>query len=601
MRSLHSLWILVLAVLFAWSPVDANAQASCSPSVTTAAGVTLCGFVDTRSDGTQANAFLGLRYATGQRWGSSTLYAYPPSTSPVQAKAAGPICPQPTFGAPPKGSCPQSCNCPSPCGCSSSTTCDCAQATAVLPSGQSEDCYFLNVWAPISPPAPPLPGSGYPVMVFIHGGAFTLGKGSAPMYDGAHLAARGVVVVSFNYRLGAMGFLELASFTDQGQNNFGFRDQLIALAWVQENIARFGGDPTRVTIFGESAGAMSVGLHALFTLSQPPYKNYFQAAIMESNPLGLSYKTQPQAQQMGTQLAQQAGCTQADPTACLQAKPACSLVNAETAVLEGTLKAFSSQLAWAPFVDGSLIQKQPMDAAKSGGFTVPVILGTNENEGTLFSALYLDLNVGASVGHKVYTEALNSLFNGQAATIQSQALYKCAAWSLSCRTQLDAALTAGLFSCPNRELAQLAKGTTYAYLFAEVNPACNSWGLISPACGKQVCHGAELPYVFTTPESICGCTFPPNSEYSPISQAMGDSWASFASTGAPKATAAGWPSWSPFSPAKNYLIFDGSPSAMAVDPFEGATYGSLCDELWKTIGYGAPGQWERLLTAKKRR
>src|SRR5215813_12627894 len=149
-------------------------------------------------------------------------------------------------------------------------------------TGDSEDCLFLNIWAPRDAVGH---DKRLPVMVFFHGGFFVFGAGSLPAYDGSYLAASGnVVVVTLNYRLGALGFLTVPELGLTG--NYGILDQRMALQWVAENIAAFGGDPTKVTIFGESAGAMSVGLH-LFSIPQD--RSLFRAAIMESNPLALPY------------------------------------------------------------------------------------------------------------------------------------------------------------------------------------------------------------------------------------------------------------------------------------------------------------------------
>ena len=153
-------------------------------------------------------------------------------------------------------------------------------------TGDSEDCLFLNIW---TPRAAVNQGKRLPVMVFIHGGAFLFGAGSLPIYDGSYLAASGdVVVVTLNYRLGALGFLAVPELGLTG--NYGILDQRLALRWVAENIASFRGDPRKVTIFGESAGAMAVGLH-LFSI--PANRGRFRAAIMESNPLALPYPSLP--------------------------------------------------------------------------------------------------------------------------------------------------------------------------------------------------------------------------------------------------------------------------------------------------------------------
>ena len=150
--------------------------------------------------------------------------------------------------------------------------------TPFMPPGQTpgEDCLYLNVWAPAKPPASPLP-----VMVWIHGGAFTTGGAAAPFFDGTHFAHRGVVLVSINYRLGALGFLvhpQLSKEAGNPSGNYGLEDQIAALRWVNENIARLGGDPKRVTIFGQSAGAGSVSMLAASRLA----KGLFQRVIAQS-------------------------------------------------------------------------------------------------------------------------------------------------------------------------------------------------------------------------------------------------------------------------------------------------------------------------------
>ncbi|MCB1693249.1 MAG: carboxylesterase family protein, partial [Pseudomonadales bacterium] len=140
---------------------------------------------------------------------------------------------------------------------------------------QSEDCLTLNVWAPEN-------AANAPVMVWIHGGAFRIGNGGAPFYDGRHFADKGIVFVSINYRLGYLGFFAHPALTAQAGDaplaNYGLMDQVAALKWVQHNIAAFGGDPAQVTIFGESAGASSV----LFLMASPEARGLFARAISES-------------------------------------------------------------------------------------------------------------------------------------------------------------------------------------------------------------------------------------------------------------------------------------------------------------------------------
>jgi carboxylesterase type B len=160
---------------------------------------------------------------------------------------------------------------------------------------QSEDCLYLNIWTP----ADATPESHYPVLFWIYGGAFLHGASSRAEYIGDRLAARGTIVVSINYRLGALGFL--VSTADGLYGNYGLHDQKVALQWVQDNIRRFGGDPDRVTVFGESAGAMSTGLHLLdqhrrmenernsrfgFNRRPEPPRQLFHSVIIQSNPMG---------------------------------------------------------------------------------------------------------------------------------------------------------------------------------------------------------------------------------------------------------------------------------------------------------------------------
>ncbi len=161
---------------------------------------------------------------------------------------------------------------------------ECLQSTLFAPDDgtmRDEDCLYLNVWKPRQH------NNGLPVMVWIHGGAFLHGGSAKTEYNGRFLAERGAVVVSLNYRVGVFGFL--ASIGDGIFGNFGLDDQRVALEWIKMNIRMFGGDPGKITLFGESAGAMSIGLHFLDVIAQHdfrPKRTNFNAIIMQSNPLG---------------------------------------------------------------------------------------------------------------------------------------------------------------------------------------------------------------------------------------------------------------------------------------------------------------------------
>ena len=268
-RVLRVTSLLVLA-LAAWGSLAAQAQ-SCpagAPSANASVG-TICG-TTVQAGGKQASAFRGIPYAQAPlndpnnpahqlRWKApQPLNALP--QNPFQATQLGCICPQPLQS-------PLTCRTTSP----KTVQGYCSGPAQGLPLTQAEDCLNLNVWAPGNA----TPESKLPVMVFIHGGGFITGSGEGSMYDGSHLAAHGnVIIVTFNYRLGALGYLPF-----NGDSNFGVQDQVQALTWVKNNIASFGGDPDKITLFGESAGAMSVGILALSLSSSQPA--LFQAAIME--------------------------------------------------------------------------------------------------------------------------------------------------------------------------------------------------------------------------------------------------------------------------------------------------------------------------------
>src|SRR5208337_918811 len=206
------------------------------------------------SDDGRARAWKGIRYAAPPVGDLRFRATEPPQrwTEVADATSFGPACPQPSFP-----------NMPLDLG-----------------APQSEDCLRLNIWAS----SDTQPGNGKPVMVWLHGGAYVLGSSSQPLYDGRRLVGSGdVVVVTVNYRLGALGFLDLSSFDTARRrfdSNIGLRDVLAALGWVRDNIAAFGGDPQRVTLFGESAGAGIVTT----LLASPAAEGLFAGAIAQSSP-----------------------------------------------------------------------------------------------------------------------------------------------------------------------------------------------------------------------------------------------------------------------------------------------------------------------------
>lgn len=556
----HGRPLLAALALALAAATPAKAQSCTTATVNTPAGP-ICGIASQGAGGTSASAFLGIRYAPQPgRW--QVAQAAQPFTSTYSAVQFRNLCPQPAAASVP--------------GC-----------TRTAPPPQSEDCLFLNLWAPKGTTA----NAKLPVKVFIHGGAFIEGTGGSPLYDGTYLAATSkVIVVTLNYRLGSLGFLALEGITDSTHNNFGFRDQILALDWVNTNIPAFGGDPQNVTLWGESAGAMSVGLHAL---SSTQSAGLFQAALMESNPLALPYKSIAEAKTVGAQFANDAGCTGSNDkiVSCLRNKSVADLITAE---LQGDLTQGLSPLeglmAWTPALDNGnwgdpLFLGQPLH----GALAVPMMLGTNQDEGTLFIALMKQAQGWPSIPGYLYPLVLGKLFDSATTQqIPNYSRYACAPAALDCSQQLSNVFTDYVFSCPNRYLAvKTARTATapnlYAYSFTQVS-SFNFWSGVAD-CNGKVCHGDELPYVFNTPSAVCKEDKFTTAEQG-LSKSMGGYWTSFDKNHAP----AGNVPWSPFGSAKNTLQLAVNPKN-TIDPFRAL---ANCD-FWDSVGYEGSTAWSRIL------
>jgi len=482
-----------------------------APAVVTSSG-TACGLTETGRgpDGLArpVRAYLGIRYATAGRWERPRPVR---TDAPVRATVPGDTCPQSTKWQP-----------------------------ADL---QSEDCLFINVWTPAGGGR----GRLRPVMVFLHGGAFVLGSGSNPVYDGRNLAARGdVVLVSLNYRLGALGFLAGGDGEDQLEGNYGLRDQQVALQWVQTNIRAFGGDPDAVTVFGESAGAMSVGAHLVAPTSQA----LFRAAIMESNPYGIPFKSAGESRvvRRSFDLASERCLTGA--LTCLRALPFGRVVEIEASAVASAipllLEGLAGLLTWTPVVDGELLPIQPSAAA----VRKPVIAGTNTDEGPLFAGGF------RSLPDWEYHLALRFLFGGGAPDqILARARY--AGGEGQDVEALGRVIGDALFTCANRRVLGNARvSDAFGYEFALL-PSYAVWppgwpmaAACQPARGK-VCHTFELPFVFGNAVAVLPAppgTVLPETRFTPAEQKlsglMTDYWAAFAHRARPDGP--GLPDWPPF-------------------------------------------------------
>lgn len=404
----------------------------------------------------------------------------------------------------------------------------CAQngniGTGVLNTSTAEDCLYLNVYTPRAPR-----GQQLPVMVWIHGGGFT--GGAASIYDASVLAPKGnAVVVTINYRLNAFGFLALPSLDSENADNssgdFGLQDQQAALRWVQRNASAFGGNPHNVTIFGESAGGVSVCMN----MASPTAAGLFRHAIAESGCVFPAPSKQA-AQQQGTALATSLGC--ADPStaaACMRAKPVSDILKAETGQ------------SWSPDTGGVTLPLDPQTAFAAGRYNhVPLLNGTNHDEGRFFVALGFDL-----AGHPITAAQYPALVAGLVGASAAPAVL--AHYPLSAFPSPDLAyaqiLTDSRFSCPALLADSLAAGSgIYAYEFSDPNPP-NDFG-ITFTFPLGAAHSTELQYVFQK-VPVLGTDPPFTPQQLALSNQMIGYWSRFAATGTPNAIFGGASHWPRF-------------------------------------------------------
>jgi para-nitrobenzyl esterase len=242
-----------------------------------------------------------------------------------------------------------------------------------------EDCLTLNVVAPEAPE-----NESLPVMVFVHGGGYILGSSATPIYDGVALARRGCVYVSVNYRLGALGCLDLSALSTKDvalESNLFLRDIVLALRWVKDNIGAFGGDPDNVTVFGESAGAHAVAA----LLAAPDAKGLFAQAISESPASGMTRSSEVAAE-FAARFATLLGAPKQDAThALMKASPA-ELVAAQNRLIEDGVRDMLGAFPIGPVFGDDYLPLDPVEAMRQGkAHRVPLIVGTNAEEGRLFT------------------------------------------------------------------------------------------------------------------------------------------------------------------------------------------------------------------------
>lgn len=406
------------------------------------------------------------------------------------------------------------------------------------PVEQSEDCLSLNIWSP------GCDSRRRPVMVFVHGGAFVTGSGSGVMYRGELLAARDVVVVTINYRLGILGFLAHPLLTDAGGagcGNWGLADQVAALRWVRDNIDAFGGDPGNVTVFGESAGSMAIA----DLLGSPAARGLFRRAILESGAttvldIGLASTVTNRVATLlrVTELKREA----------LETVPAADLVAVQREIGNSVDRGMG--MPFRPVVDGGLLVRDPADEIAAGGASqVDVMVGTNRDEFKFFAfagamdeardergvlrliGAYL---AGAGLGDRSPSASEVLAAYRDARSSRSEPVDP---FELLCAVAGD-----WIFRIPATRLAEAHAGTTgrpstYMYLF--------DWA--SPFAGGALgaCHGIELPFVFGSVRHPVVAVFSGGGvEAESLSDLVQECWVAFARSGDPSTGSIGqWPDY----------------------------------------------------------
>ncbi|MET8825084.1 carboxylesterase family protein [Streptomyces sp. NPDC004610] len=405
----------------------------------------------------------------------------------------------------------------------------CPQSGTSLPGfvsslPQSEDCLFANVWAP-----PAEDAGGKPVLVWIHGGGNLIGN--ADLYDAQRLVTQGdVVVVTINYRLGALGWLaDPALAADGNTGNYGMLDQQAALGWVRDNIAEFGGDPAKVTIGGESAGGDGVCTQ----LAAPGSDDLFRAGIVQSGPCSSNLSTTPERSQT---FAVAAGCADpADAAACLRGLP--------VSTLQKTANPPNGPVAGGP----GLPEAPPQALANGAGNQRPVLIGTNTDEGNFFSALQPPLT------DEEYPRRLATTYPAIADRVRQA--YPISEYDDDPNLAYAALTTDAMFACSAETTIESLRTTgsaVYQYEFADTT-APAPLDMPEPSFPLGAAHTLELRYLF----DIEG--FDP---LTPAQQELADQmvryWAQFVHTGDPATPEqAAWPSRQSDAPTRLALRADG--------------------------------------------
>ena len=403
------------------------------------------------------------------------------------------------------------------------------------PSGASEDCLYLNVWTPAKSA-----GDRLPVLVWIYGGGFNAGSTSVPVHDGARLARRGVVLVSISYRVGILGFLAHPELSAESPHhvsgNYGLLDMVAGLQWIERNIAAFGGDPHRVTIFGESAGGIAVSM----LCASPLAKGLFHGAISQSGgsfgPVskspspGENMRSLADAEVSGTEMARSAGAVSLKE---MRALPAEKVIEAGRR-LRG--------MAW-PITDGWVIPDDQYRLYEAGRFNdTPILVGYNSDEGLSFTRVRTSEEhiAGVRARYGPFADRLLEAYPTAADRIPKTAR----------DLARDSAFGWHTWSWARLQSSR-GKGKAFLYYFDQHPERAPG----TPEADHGAPHGVDVPYVFGNLDAT-GKPVTPDDQR--ISDAMATYWTNFAKRGDPNG--AGQPAWPAFSDRRPVVMyFSGAP------------------------------------------
>jgi len=475
------------------------------------------------TDGTSIHRFLGIPYAAPPSGANRFRppVPVPPWNEVLDCTAPGPAAPQnPELPAPP-GSTPR--------------------------IWSEDDCLNLNVWTPGTD------GPARPVMIWIHGGAYLLGANSDGMYDGARLAAAaGVVLVSINYRLGALGFLHLAELLGpryEDSSNLALLDQLEALRWVSRNIGAFGGDPDNVTVFGESAGAAAIGT----LLGMPASEGLFRRAIMQSG-TAERYRQPEDSARISSTFLELCGLD-ASSARELLTLPVEQLLDAQHK-LERHMAAgsFAVPLPFQPTVGTPSLPLPPLESVRGGvNAAVDLLIGTNLNEGSFAVEMRPPVADDPDYPDRAAAVLAGAGIPAAEAPRYAAALALVLDREPSGKELLEAAIADSVYRQPSNRLlatrhpatANGATGRTFAYLF--------TWP--SPSMGGKLgaCHALDIPFVFRHLDAPEAAFLTRGKAPQALGDAMSGAWAAFAHAGRPAVTGLEWPE---YGEQRSTLVFD---------------------------------------------